>query len=198
MIWYVINNMFRDMHEKNGVTVDNIERVISVTIGQMYRCNYGSQWWYISDEVPVLVASHPREVGGSPVLDQSLLYLVSPPGSVSEPIPSRISPSLRTDDVTGPPSGMAPMDQYLPRDSSLLLGESTDFPFLPAHLTPRQIGEKMVSGSAVGSPTGEPVVAASLSMPDLSREAPFDVHQDASRSGPLHGCWTVCGAVNTA
>ena len=116
-------------------------------------------------------------------------------GSVSEPIPSRISPSLRTDDVSGPPSGMAPMDQYLPHDASLLLGESTDFPFLPAPLTPRQIIEKLVPGSVEGSPTGEPVAAASLSMPDLSREGPFDVHQDSSRSGAsprvldsLRGC----------
>ena len=83
------------------------------------------------------------------------------------------------------------MDQYLSRDASLLLGESTDFPFLPAPLTPRQIIEKMVPGSVEGSLTGEPVAAASLSMPDLSREGPFD-------GGPLHRCWTVCGAVNTA
>ena len=69
----------------------------------------------VSDQVPVLVASHLREVGGSPVLDQ--LYLVSPPGSVSDPIPSRISPSLRTDDVSRPASGMAPMDQYVLRDA---------------------------------------------------------------------------------
>ena len=67
---------------------------------------------------------------------------------------------------------MAPMDQHLPRDYTLLLGE---FPFLPAPLTPRPIGEKMVSRLAI--------FAASLSMPDLSREGPFDVHQDASRSG---------------
>ena len=137
----------------------------------------------VSDEVPVLVASHTREVGGCPVLDRPPSDLVSPPGSVSEPITSKISPSLRTDDVSGPPSGMAPMDQYLPQDSSLLLWESTDFPFLPAPLTPRPIGEVMVSGSAVGSPTGEPVVVASLSVPDLSREGPINVHQDASRSG---------------
>ena len=76
----------------------------------------------VSDQVPVLVASPLREVGGSPVRDQSPSCLVSPPGSVSEPIPSRISPSLRTDDVSGPLSGMALMDKYLPRDASLLLG----------------------------------------------------------------------------
>ena len=134
----------------------------------------------VNDQVSVLVASSLREVVGSPVLDKSPSYLVSPMGSVSEQITSLISPSLRTDDVSRPPSGMAPMDQYLPRDTSLLLGESTDFPFLPAPLTPRLIVEEMVPGS-VGVP--EPVAAASQSMPDLSREGPFGVHQDASGSG---------------
>ena len=60
--------------------------------------------------------------------DQSPSCLVSPPGSVSEPMPSGILPSLRTNDISGPPSRMAPMDQYLPRNASVLLG---DFPFLP-------------------------------------------------------------------
>ena len=87
------------------------------------------------------------------------------------------------------------MDQYLSRDTSLLLGESTDFPFLPAPFTPQLIVEEMVLGSVVGSPSGEPVAAASQSMSDLSREGPFDVHQDASGSGAspwvldsLRGC----------
>ena len=137
----------------------------------------------VADPVPVFVASPLRPVRGSEVLDQSRLHLVSPPDYGSEPIASRISPSFRTDDISGRPSGMVPMDQYLPRDASLLSGESTGFPFLPAPLTPRQIIEKLVSGSVEGSPTGEPVAAASLSMPDLSREGPFDVHQDSSRSG---------------
>ena len=74
------------------------------------------------------------------------------------------------------------MGQYLPRDSSLLVEESTDLPLLPISLTPRPIVEEMVLGSAVGSPTGEPVIAPSPSMLDLSREGPFDVHQDASGS----------------
>ena len=144
----------------------------------------------VSDQVPVLVASPLREVGESPVLDQSPSYLVSPPGSVSEPIPS---PDLAviTDDVSGPSSGMALMDQYLTQDASLMLVESTDFPFLPAPLTPRQIVEKIVPGSVEGSQAGDPVAVASLSMPDLSREGPFDVHQDTSRSGvldSLRGC----------
>ena len=137
----------------------------------------------VADPVPVFVASPLRQVGGCPVLNQTLSHLVSPPGSASEPILSRISPSLWTDNVSGPPSVMGPMDQYLPRDASLLSGESTDFSFLPAPLTPRQIIEKLVPGSVEGSPTGEPVAAASLSMPDLSREGLFDVHQDSSRSG---------------
>ena len=132
----------------------------------------------VADPVPVLVASPFRPVGGSPDLDQSGSHLVSPSDSRSEPIPPMISPSFRTDDMSGRPSGMAPMDQFLPRDASSLSGESTDFPDLPAPLTPRQIIEKLVYGSVAGSPTGEPVAAASL-----SREGPFDVHQDSSRSG---------------
>ena len=47
----------------------------------------------------------------------------------------------------------------------------------------------------MGSPTGEPVAAASQGIPDLSREGPFDVHQDDSESGAsprvldsLRGC----------
>ena len=133
----------------------------------------------VSDQVPVLVVSHLREVGGSPVLGQSPSYLAqclsrSRPGSRR-----RYGQMM----FSGPQSGMAPMDQYLPRDASLLLEESTDFPFLSAPLTPCQIVENMIPGSVEGSPTGEPVAAASLSMPDLSREGPFDVHQDASRSG---------------
>ena len=108
----------------------------------------------VDDQVPVLVASSLQEVVRSPVLDNSPPYLVSPTGSVSGPIPSLLSSSLRTDDVSRPLSGLAPMDQYLQRDTSLLLGESTDLHFLPAPLTPRPIVEEMVPGSAVGSPTG--------------------------------------------
>ena len=49
----------------------------------------------VVDAAPVVVASPIRLVGGggSPVRDESLLCQVSPPGSVSEPIPSQISPS---------------------------------------------------------------------------------------------------------
>ena len=71
------------------------------------------------------------------------------------------------------------MDQYLPRNGDLLLGESTDLPLLATPLTPRPFAEEMVLGSYMGSPAGEP----SHGMPDLSREGPFDVHQDTSESG---------------
>ena len=50
-------------------------------------------------------------------------------------------------------------------------------------LTPRPMVEEMVLGSAEGSPAGEPVAVPLRSMPDFSREGPFDVHQDASESG---------------
>ena len=92
--------------------------------------------------------------------------------------------SLRSEDVARPTSGLTPMDQYLQRSASLLLGESTDSPFLPPPPPPTShwIIEELVS--VVGSTTREPTVAvAQPSMPDLSRERPFDVHQDYSTSG---------------
>ena len=147
----------------------------------------------VVDPVPVLVASPLQQVGESPVRDQSLSCLVSPPGSMSEPLPSQISPSLRSDDVARPP-----MDQYLPRDASLFLGESTDFPFLPAPLASRQITEKLVSGSVVSSQTGEPVAVAPPSMSDLSLGAPLTFIGTIRSRVPLHRCWTVCGSVNAA
>ena len=66
---------------------------------------------YVDDQVPVLGSSSLREVAGSPVRDDSQSYLESPPGSVSGPIPSLISLSLPTDDVSRTQSGLAPMDQ---------------------------------------------------------------------------------------
>ena len=143
----------------------------------------GSVLESVDEQVPVLVSSPLREVAGSPVLVDSPSYRASPAGSGYGPITSPISPSLPTPDVARPPSGLATMGQYLPRDGALLVEESTDLPLLPMPLTPRPIVEEMVLGSAVGSPTGEPVAAPSQSMPDLSREGPFDVHQDASESG---------------
>ena len=59
-----------------------------------------------------------------------------------------------------------------------------DSPLLPAPLTPRRIIEELVSGSVVASLTGEASVAVTQPrMSDLSREGPFDVHQDYSTSG---------------
>ena len=122
----------------------------------------------VDEQVPVSESSIIREVAGSPVLDAFPSYLASPAGSVYGPITSPISPSLGTDDVSMPPSGLATMDQYLPRDSELLLGESTDLPLLPMPLTPPPMVEEMVLGSDVGS---------------------FDVHQDALESGASpRGC----------
>ena len=108
---------------------------------------------------------------------------MSPACSVYEPVTSPITPSLQEDDAYRPPSSPAKMDQYLSREGDLLLGDSTDLPLLARPLTPRPIVEDMVLGSSVGSPAGVPVAAPSHGMPDLSREGPFDVHQDASESG---------------
>ena len=124
-----------------------------------------------------------REGAGSLVLDVFPSYMTSPAGSVYGPATSPVSPSFREDDVSGPPSDPATMDQYLPRDSELLLGDSTDLPLLAMPLTPCPIVEEMVLGLAVGSPAGESVATPLHSMADLYREGPFDVHQDASESG---------------
>ena len=129
-----------------------------------------------------------------PVVEPSVtpaLYPVPPIPvlSVVDPVPV----SLRSDDVARPP-----MDQYLPREASLFLGESTDFPFLPAPLASRQITEKLVSGSVVSSQTGEPVAVAPPSMSDLSLGAPLTFIGTIRSRVPLHRCWTVCGSVNTA
>ena len=104
-------------------------------------------------------------------------------GSVYEPVTSPITPSLREDDAYRPPPSPATMDQYLLRDGDLLLGDSTDLPLLAMPMTPRPFVEEMVLGSSVGSQAGEPVAAPSHGMPNISREGPFDVHQDASESG---------------
>ena len=137
----------------------------------------------MDEQIPVSETSPLREGAGSPVLDVFPSYMTSPAGSVYGPATSPVSPYFREDDVSGPPSGPATMDQYLPRDSELLLGESTDLPLLAMPLTPRPIVEEMVLGSAVGSPAGEPVATLLYSMPDISREGPVDVHHDALESG---------------
>ena len=64
-------------------------------------------------------------------------------------------------------------------------GGTVASPLLPAPLTPRRMVEgQFVPGSVVTSPTGETDVAGGHpSMPDLSREGAFDVHQDRSASG---------------
>ena len=115
-------------------------------------------------------------MAGSLVRECSLLLLASPAGSGYGPVTSPISPSLRMADVPGPPSRMATMDQYLPR-------ELMDIPLLPRPLTPCPIVEGLVTGSTVGSSVREPVAVHSQCMPDLSREGPFDVHLNASESG---------------
>ena len=78
-----------------------------------------------------------------------------------------------------PLTSPATMDQYLSGQGDLLLGDTADLPLLAAPLMPRPIVPEL----SVGSPAGEHVVVPSDGMPDLSREGPFDVHQDALESG---------------
>ena len=139
----------------------------------------------VIDLVPLEVASQARPALGSPPRNESLLCQVSPPGSVAQAVPSPTSPVLRSTPDVSPPSGLAAMDQYLPWSASLPVGETADSPLLPAPLTPRRMVEGLfVPGSVVTSPTAETDVAGGHPrMPDLSREGPFDVHQDRSASG---------------
>ena len=55
-------------------------------------------------------------------------------------------------------------------------------PLLSLPLLPLSVTDDSVLGSSVISPAGEPVVVPSDVMPYLSREGPFDVHQDALES----------------
>ena len=93
-----------------------------------------------------------------------------------------MSPSVRIANGHGLPPRMATMDQYLPRMGAPFGGESSDSPLLPRPLTPRPLVEVMVVESTVNSLTEEPVAVSPPSMPDLSREGPFDVHHVASES----------------
>ena len=140
----------------------------------------------VVDSAPVLMASPIRQVGGaqfgtSPC--RARYRLLAP--CMSRPRPrSRHRYSQR----------MLP-DRHLvwPRWTSTCSGvlrcrwESPRIPLScppPPPPTPHRIIEDLVSGSVVGSPTGEPTVAVTQpSMPDLSWEGPFDVHQDYSTSG---------------
>ena len=135
--------------------------------------------------VPLEVASPASPAERSPARNESLLCQVLPPGSVAQAGPSPTSPVLRSTPDVSPPSDLAAMDQYLPWSASLPMGETADSPLLPAPLTPRRMVEgEVVPGSGVTSPNRETdVVGGHPRMPDLSREDPFDVHQDRLASG---------------
>ena len=117
-----------------------------------------------------------------PILDLFPTYLIFPTHSDYDPVTSPISPSLQEDSlhvVFLPPNSPATMDQYLLEDRDLLSGDAVDLPLLSLPLLPLPATDDSVPGSSVVSPAGEPVVVPSDMMPDLSREGPFDVHQDA-------------------
>ena len=139
-----------------------------------------------------------RVAADSPILDVFPSYLISPACSVYEPVTSLITPSLREDDDYRQPTSPATMDQYLSGEGDLLLGDTADLPLLAMPLTYRPIVDDVVPQSSVGYPAREPVIVPSDGMPDLSREGPFDVHQDALESGPLRKCWAVCQVANIA
>ena len=75
----------------------------------------------MDEQIPVSETSPLWEGAGSPILDVFPSYM-SPAGSEYGPATSPVSPSFKEEDVSVPPSGPVTMDQYLPRDSALLLG----------------------------------------------------------------------------
>ena len=117
-----------------------------------------------------------------PVLDVFPSYLILPSHSIYDPVTSPLTPSLHEDADCRPPTSQATMDQYLSVDGDLLLGDMADLPMLSMRLMPLPVADDVVPESSIGSPAGEPVVVPSEGMPDLSREGPFDVHQDALES----------------
>ena len=133
--------------------------------------------------VPVAESSPLREVADSPLRECSPSFQASPVGSGYGPIPSPMSTSSRITDGHGPPPHMATMDLYLPRMDTPFGVESSDSPILPRPLTPQPLVEVMVVESTVDYLTTEPVAVSPQSMPDLSREGPFDVHQVTLESG---------------
>ena len=58
-------------------------------------------------------------------------------------------------------------------------GDSSDLPLLSLPLLPIPVADVSGPVSAVTHSVGEPVVVPSVVPPDLSREGPFDVDQDA-------------------
>ena len=124
-----------------------------------------------------------RVAADAPILDVFPSYLILPACSVYEPVTSPIMSSLQEDADYRPPPSLATMDQYLSGEGDLLLGDTADLSLLSRPLMPLPVIVDVVTESSVGSPTGEPVVVPSDGMPDLSREGPFDVHQDALESG---------------
>ena len=62
------------------------------------------------------------------------------------------------------------------------MGDTADLSLLSLPLLPLPVTDDSVPGSSMVSPAGKPVVVPSDVMPDLSREGPFDVHQNALTS----------------
>ena len=124
-------------------------------------------------DVPVLESSTWQGVADSLVRECSPSFQASPVGSGYGPIPSPMSPSSQIIDVMGRrPVWLRWTSTYHGWVLRLGGGESSDSTLLPRPLTPQQLVEVMVVESTVDCSTEEPAP----SMPDLSREGPFDVH----------------------
>ena len=118
-----------------------------------------------------LVVTSPAGPKEGPAIPRSLT------GSVGCSSAPPTSPVVSTPEGS-PSSRAAAMDQYIPWSGSSFGGggESAACPLPPASLTPRPTGSSPHVGEsdADGGRSG---------LPDLSREGPFDVHQDRPHSG---------------
>ena len=117
-----------------------------------------------------------RVAADGPGMDVFQSYLSSPACSVYEPATSPVTLYVQEDAACQPLPSPAAMDQYLSRDGVLLLGDVMALPGLSSPLSPVQSCQWV-------PPAGVPVAPSSDGMPDLSREGPFDVLQDALRVG---------------
>ena len=120
-----------------------------------------------------------------PILDVFPSYMISPACSMYDPVISPLTPSMQEDADSRPLASPTTMDQYLSGEGDLLLGATADLSLLSMPLSPLPVPADVVPESSVGSPAGEPVVVSYDGMSDLSREGPFDVHQDAFESGAV-------------
>ena len=135
--------------------------------------------------VPLRVASPAGPAGGSPARNESLLGQVSPPGSV---VQAPTSPVLRSTPDVSPPSGLAPIIVWTSVCHGVFCSrwgrQRPPLCFrLPSLLVGWWRGSLSLGRLWLPRPGRRMWLGGPPSMPNLSREGPFDVHQNRSASG---------------